>query len=91
MGTLVVGHFEDEMPVFGKVVTILVKEQDPVLKCYQSTSFDCHTHCYIVQATDRHIATTQSKLSDYHPLMLSKSFTVSSPLFVRLKHDILQQ
>ena len=80
------------MPVFGKVDTIVVEEKDPVfvLKLFYSHSFDYHTHCYQVQATDKYFVTTQSKLADYHPLMLSKSFTLSSPLFVSLKYDILQ-
>ena len=51
------------MPVFGKVGTILVKEQDPVfvLACFDSVLFEL----IALQL----IATSQNKLSDYHPLI----------------------
>lgn len=80
------------MSVFGKVVAIVLTEsQDPLflLSVYNTTIFSQHFHSYVVIPTDSKTVIHQSKLADYHPLQISKQFSVSSPMFVCLKYHVI--
>ena len=93
IGTIVLAQFDEhEMPVFGKITNIvLTTTQDClfIMSVYESTSFNTHFYSYEVEGTGNCLIKTQDEFADYHPLIMSKNYTVSSPLFIRLKYDVL--
>ena len=80
------------MPVFGKIHDIIIKPQLTdtlfVLQPYRASSFNYHYHSYEVSPVDDVLIYKQTELADYHPLSICKSFSLSPPMFVRLKHHV---
>ena len=83
---------EDDLPVFGVIKDIIIKQDlhDTlfILQPYRASTFNAHFYSYEVYPVSETLIYTQKELADHHPLCISKSFSLSSPLFVRTKYDI---
>ena len=83
---------EDDLPVFGVIKDIVIKQDLSdtlfILQPYRTSTFNTHYYSYEVYPVSETLIYTQKELADYHPLWISKSFSSSSPLFVRTKYDI---
>ena len=83
---------EDDMPVFGYIKDIIIKQEINntlfILQPYRASTFNPHYYSYEVYPVSEHLIYLQKELADYHPLSLSKSFSLPSPTFVRTKYDI---
>lgn len=92
IGYMVICYYEDDVPVFGKIKDILLQPNKDnslfILTPFTCTRFNRHFYSYEVVATEETLIYQQEELLDYHPLYLSKSFNVSSPLFVRTKYYV---
>ena len=95
IGYVLVPYIEDDdLPVFGVIKDITIKiKQDLnntlfILQPYRASTFNAHFYLYEVYPVSETLIYTQKELADHHPLCISKSFSLSSPLFGRTKYDI---
>ena len=66
----------DEEPLFGKIVDIIVstiQETLFVLQIYNTLCFNEHYHAYEVAASSSVVVYFVNQLCDYHPLHLTKA------------------
>ena len=93
-GNIVACYIEDDMPVFGQIMDIIVLPTSVclfVLKPFVSTTFNTHYHAFEVSAVDYVLFYQQHELLDFHPLYISKAYLSCSPLFVRCKYFLCEQ
>ena len=80
-GNILVCSFDEEIPVFGKIVDIIVTKFSDCLFIsipYIGINFHTHYNAFEVYAdTTHYIVYRQKDLKDYHPLPLSKSLLCS--------------
>ena len=55
---------------------------------YHATTFNAHYYSCEVYPVSETLIYTQNEATDYHPLCISKSFSLSSTLFVKIKYDV---
>ena len=75
-GYLIPCYVENDMPVLGEVMDIIILLSSKclfVLKPYISTTFNCHFHAFEVFPVEEYLFYHQNELTDFHPLFISKS------------------
>ena len=83
---------DDEVPTFGHIEDIISTRSGSifVLNQYKTLTFDKHFHAYQVSVMHSELfIMQQEELADYHPLEIHKSFSVSSPMYIRTKYHLI--
>lgn len=74
-GTVVTCDIEDDTPMFGQIIEIIVTPQNPcilVVTPLITIAFRHHFHAYEVLTTDSTAIYHHGQLFDYHPLVCTK-------------------
>ena len=92
MGYVICCFFDDEVPVFGRIEDIITTSTGSlfITSHYKTVTFNIHFHAYEVKHAHNELSVLrQEELVDYHTLQISKSYNVSSPMFIRTKYHIM--
>ena len=84
---------DDDLPVFAKIQDIVLLPNTSkslfMLNLFKTLKYEEHYHAYVVLPTTDIQVCSQNELADYHPLSVSKAFTLSSPMFIRVKYSVV--
>jgi len=84
---------DDDLPVFAKIQDIVILTNTTrslfILNPFKTLRYDEHYRAYVVSLTTDILVCCQNELADYHPLSISKAFIVSSPMFIRVKYNVI--
>lgn len=83
--------FDDDIPVFGKILDVICVENKCMFVCipYVGDTFYKHFNAYeVTQSTTHYIFCQQNELADYHLLSLCQSFSGSHKWYISLKHNV---
>lgn len=89
--TVVVCGIEDDTPMFGRIMELIVT---PLQECLfvicplLTIAFQHHYHAYEVVPTNSTVVYRHRQLFDYHPLVCTKAVGRSRSLFVSIKYHI---
>ena len=90
-GTVVVCGVEDDIPMFGSIVDIIVtpiQECFFVLSAFTTSAFQHHYHAYEVCPTDSNFVCHFRQLFDYHPVVCTKIVGRGQSLFISMKYHL---
>lgn len=89
----IVYYDDDESPVFAKICDIVILPNTTtsifILSLFITQRFNEHYHAYEVSPTTNTVICHQNDLADYHPLSISRSYILTSPMFVRVKYNVM--
>ena len=90
-GSILICTVIDDEPVFGKIIDIIITENNTclfVLNAYKVNTYNQHYNAYEVDLLDETVICENKDFADYHLLCINKSFnrTISSKNFICLKY-----
>ena len=90
-GTVVVCGIEDDIPVFGRIMELIVTPHQEclfVICPLLTLAFQHHYHAYKVVLTDSSVVYDHVQLFDYHPLVCTQAVGRTRSLFVSTKYHL---
>ena len=83
---------DDEVPTFGRIEDIVSIGSGSIfiISLYKILTFNTHFHAYEVTLIHNELLVMQQEeLADYLPLEIYKSFSLSSPMYIRTKYHLM--
>ena len=82
-GSILICNVIDDEPVFGKIIDLIITENDTclfVLNAYKVNTYNQHYNAYEVDLLDETVICEHKDFADYHLLCINKSFNIVEPL-----------